>query len=100
MKLGIEVKGALAANISRLFRLPVTATYEWQDKNRKVVVKGIVTEPARYHASDPTKITPETREVRLHHVTQTEQTGDKPPVPVLSDEDHWVVHTPLVTINL
>ncbi len=100
MKLGIEIKGQTAANISRLFRVPITATYNWPEDKRVIVVRGVVTEPARYRASDPTTITSKTREVRLRNVTQTEQKGDAQPVPALEDEHHWTVDTPLITIQL
>ncbi len=95
-KLGITIEGDRAARISKLFRVPVTARYEWPDFHKSAVIQGIVVGPERFFASDSTRITAKTREVILENVRRTEVTDG---TVVTINENSWAVHTPLVTLS-
>lgn len=102
MNLTAEVKGAFAANISRLFHIPVAAVYTWEGEASRVdraVVVGVVSGPCRHHPSDSRKITKKTLEVRIPRAMVFETKGSRTQMSARSGEQ-WGVHTSLVTLRI
>lgn len=97
MNLSLKIEGALAANISRWFHIPVQAQYAWPDHS--AVVQGVVSGPARFFRSDSHRITRETALVRIPRAVRTE-TGKEGKNVIQETDRTWLVHTPLVTFRI
>ncbi len=96
--MALKIEGALAANISCSFGIPVTAKYHWADQDRVINLTGVVGGPIRSSRADPKEISNETPMVRLTTVKRTETIDGVPEV--FRDDYDWSVETGSVTLTV
>lgn len=99
MNLSLEFRGALAANLSRWFHIPVQVQYEWPDQGKSASIQGVVEGPARFFFSDSHRITRDTALVRVPRAVRTEASKQGRKV-IQETSRTWLVHTPLVTLRI